>query len=422
MIKSAPSQRPLRIAIFTAFYAPMLSGVSIGVHQRVLWLLQQGHYVFLAHPRIDNQYPKTIRNRSSMPGIADLKPFTSLSSYAYPTQPLVFEKTAPEAKNYRYWSDTKLLEEFEPNVVVVEEAAEMRGICSLGLGGYGRPVGVEYAKRLQIPAISLFHTDWASYAQSYIGSCFMPLVRPFLAFFVRQFTRAYTVNFFPSRLMLEKYQDLGVEAAEYLPFQGIDCQKFNPENIRYNPIPEDPRPVLLYVGRLAQEKNVTHLLTAFSRIVVNIPNAHLVIVGSGPEEDLIRQQAQMFNSHRITVWGESSGKELLGWYARADLFINPSLTENFCTTNMEALASGTPVVAADAGGNSEQIIPGRNGFLSKPNDPRDLADRAISILQTSALRTTMGQQARTYALEFDWAECMKKFEERIYQLAASNPS
>lgn len=416
------SRNPLRIAVFTAFYAPILSGVSIGVHQRIRWLLQQGHHVFLAHPKIDDQYPDAIRNRSSIPGLSDFMSFSSFTSYAYPTKPLIFEKTAPEAQHYHYWSDTKLLEEFKPDVVVVEEAVEMRGVCSLGLGGYGRPVATEYAKRSQIPVISLFHTDWASYAQSYIGSWFMPLVRRFISPFVRQFARAYTMNFFPSRLMLRKYQDLGVDVAEYLPFQGINCQKFTPDNISYDPIPEDSRPVLLYVGRLAQEKNVLQLLTAFSRIVVDIPEAHLVIVGTGPQEFLLRQEAQKLSPHAITVWGESTGTELRGWYARADLFLNPSLTENFCTTNMEALASGTPVVAADAGGNSEQIILGRNGFLFHPNDPDDLADRAIAILQTPELRTRMAQEARSYALKFDWTECMKKFEERIYRLTASNPS
>lgn len=89
---------------------------------------------------------------------------------------------------------------------------------------------------------------------------------------------------------------------------------------------------------------------------------------------------------------------------------------------MEALASGTPVVAADAGGNFEQIVPGKNGFLFCPNDPDDLADRVISVLQTPELRTTMPQEARGSALKFDWTECMKKFEERIYQLIPTPPA
>jgi glycosyltransferase involved in cell wall biosynthesis len=61
-------------------------------------------------------------------------------------------------------------------------------------------------------------------------------------------------------------------------------------------------------------------------------------------------------------------------------------------------------------------------FSFAPMTPDDLADRAISVLQTSELRGKMAQEARDYPLKFDWTECMKKFEERIYQLAVSNPS
>lgn len=411
--------RPLRIAIFTAVYAPILSGVAIAVHQRVRWLLEQGHAVFLIHPQIDNQYPQVVQERP-MPGLDELQSFSHFSSYAYPTKPLLFEKTVPEPQHYKYWSDTHLLENFQPDVVLVEDVAHMWGFCSLFFGGYRRPLGTQYARQTGIPVISLFHTDWATYSQIYIGTWFLKLLRPVIATILRQASRTYTLHFFPSKLMLEKYQALGVDRAEYFPFQGVDSQKFHPKNICYDPIPEERRRTLLFVGRIAPEKNVTQLLEAFEMITAQVPDVHLVFVGSGPQQEEIRQQAAKIGE-QITVWGESWGEELTGWFARATLLLNPSVTENFCTTNMEALASGTPVVAASAGGNPEQIKPGINGFLAEPNNPKDFAQKAIAILKDSALQEAMSQQARSSIAELDWSVCMQKFEDNLYQLVkASN--
>jgi glycosyltransferase involved in cell wall biosynthesis len=409
-------KKPLRIALFTSLYAPFLTGVSVAVHQRVRWLLEQGHEVFLIHPEINNQYPKQVGNRP-MPGLEELQPFPNFSSYAFPTKPLIFYKSLPQPLSYRHWSDTKLLEKFQPDIIVVEEAPQLRGFYSLYLQGYGRPVGVEYAKRTGTPIVSIFHTDIVAYIKYYLGNIFFNLVRPILPFVIKQFSENYSLNLFSSREQLAKYQKLKAQRSEYLPYQGIDCEKFHPRNICYNPIPEDNRPTLLFVGRITAEKNVGQLLDAYPLIAAKIPDVHLVIVGSGPQDQQIRQRAQNFPSG-VTIWGESHGLELLGWFARADVFVNPSTTENFCTTTNEALASGTPVVAAFAPSTTEQVIPGVNGFLAAADNPTDFAHKVIAILENSQLKAELAQQARPSILEFDWSACMQKFEDRLYKLLA----
>ncbi|MEH2146744.1 glycosyltransferase [Nostoc sp.] len=407
------NKQPLRIAIFTALYAPFMSGVSVGVHQRVRWLLQQGHEVFLIHPGVNDLYPKEVCDRPML-GLKEAQSFSNFSSYAYPTKPLIFYKFHPEPLDYRYWSDTKLLLNFKPDIVVVEEAPEMIGYYSLFLQGYRRPIGSEYTKRTGIPIISIFHTDIVAYIRYYIGEWLFRFIRPIIPTLIKQLSEAYDVNYFPSQEQLTKYKLMAAQRVEYLPYQGVDCEKFHPRNICYNPIPNDQRPTLLFVGRISAEKNVKQLLDAFVLIAAKIPDVHLVIVGSGPQDKEIRRRAKKFESG-ITIWGESHGTELLGWFARADVFVNASVTENFCTTNMEALASGIPVVAAYAGGNPEQIIPGINGFLTEPNNPKDFAMKVITILENPALREEMSRQARLYIQKFDWSLCMEKFEEKLYQ-------
>jgi glycosyltransferase involved in cell wall biosynthesis len=408
---------PLRVAIFTGLFAPFLTGVSVAVHQRVRWLLEQGHEVFLIHPEINEKYPKSVGKRP-MPGLDELKVFPKFSSYAFPTQPLIFYKSLPQPLHYGYWSDTKLLEKFQPDIVVVEEAAQMRGFYSLLLEGYGRPVGSEYGKRTGTPTISLFHTDIAAYIRYYLGNQIYSFVRPVIPTVIKRFTDAYDITFFSSREQLAKYTELKCQRGQYLPYQGIDCQKFHPRNICHDPIPGDDRPTLLFVGRITAEKNVTQLIDAFPIIAAKIPNVHLVLVGSGPQDEEVRQRAKQFDG--ITIWGESHGTELLGWYARADIFVNPSVTENFCTTTNEALASGTPVVAALAPSTSEQVIPGINGFLAEPNNPTDFANKAIAILENPTLKEEMTKQARPSIIEFDWSTCMSKFEDKLYELVLLN--
>ncbi|MEH2152472.1 glycosyltransferase [Nostoc sp.] len=408
------TKQKLRIALFTGLYAPFLTGVSVAVHQRVRWLLEQGHEVFLIHPQINDRYPKNVGDRP-MPGLEEIQSFPNFSAYAFPTEPLVFYKSLPQPLSHRHWSDTKLLEKFKPDIIVVEEAAQMRGLYSFFLQGYGRPVGTQYAKRTGTPIISLFHTDIVAYIKYYFGERFFNLVRPIVPVLVKQFSESYDFNYFSSKEQLTKYEELKCQRAEYVAYQGIDCEKFHPRNICYDPIPNDNRPTLLFVGRITPEKNVNQLLDIFPVIAAKIPDVHLVIVGSGPLDEEIRERAKKFGSG-VTVWGESHGTELLGWFARADVFVNPSVTENFCTTNNEALASGTPLVAVVAPSTSEQVFPGRNGFLAQPNNPTDFAQKVIAILENPDLKADMTRQARPSILDFDWSACMQKFEEKLYQI------
>ena len=76
------NKKPLRIALFTGLYAPFLTGVSVAVHQRVHWLLKQGHEVFLIHPEINDQYPPQVGKRP-MSGIEELETFINSVNMIY---------------------------------------------------------------------------------------------------------------------------------------------------------------------------------------------------------------------------------------------------------------------------------------------------------------------------------------------------
>lgn len=410
----------MRIALFTFSYAPFMTGIATGAHTRVKALLSLGHEVFLIHPQADAQYAQDVHRRT-MCGLDEFAGNPRFTSATYPTKPHPFFRCHPEPRSHRHWSDTALLDRYQPDVILVDEASGMRGFSSVFLGGYGRPVAAEYSARTGVPAFHLFETDWFAYAERYFGRWLTALGRPVLVPLVRRFNGNYVSTFFPSRMLFDKYQNYGAVPSDYVPFHGVDCSQFHPGCRQHNPIPQDHRPTLLFVGRMAREKGIGELFEVIQHVRKQVPDAQLVIVGGGgPDKERIRAAAAKHVPY-CTFWGESFGDQLKGWYARADVFVNPSATENFCTTNLEALASGTPVVLAAAGGNLEQVENGVNGYLVPPRDPVAMAARVVEILQSSALQQSMSQNARDFALRFDVLECGRHLEAALRQRLPSRP-
>ena len=406
--------RRLRISYIASSYMPFLNGVSFAVHRRARWLLRRGHHVQLMRPQINDQFASEVHQRD-MPDVRELAAFPEFYDAPYPALPHPFSQTYPVPKSFRHWNVDELLAEFQPDVILLEDLPSLVGLSSPLGGGYRRPIATAYARRAHIPTVTLIETDWLKYAATYFGRVPLAMARPFLWPLFHWVFRAYDRHFYSARSVLEEAVRFGICNAEVLAFHGVMADEYVPQNRRFDPIPNDPRPILLFVGRLVPEKNVTELLDAFAHIHRRFPEAHLVIVGSGPLEHRLRERAQVFGSS-VSFVGEAFRETLKGWYARADLLVNPSTSETFCTTNIEALASGTPVIAAASGGNLEQIIDGQNGLLARPNDPRDLSEKIIGLLADPARLVTLSAQARDSVLHLDWNSCCERLEAKLLEL------
>lgn len=411
-----PDTHPLRIAVITFSYAPAMTGIATGLHGRVRALLKRGHHVFLIRPAIDGQYADAVRFRR-MPGVEEFRDCRHFSTATYPTRPHPLQASHPEPRGWRHWSDTALLTPFRPDVVVIEDAAGLAGFSSLNWGGYGKPVGAEYAAAAGVPAVALFETDYWRYGERYLGRLALRVALRALRGPYLRHCRAYATTFFPSRALLERYRTIGCWPSDFLAFHGVDCEEFRPENMRFDPISADRRPLLLFVGRIVREKSLSVLSRAFGVVLREVPDAHLAVVGTGPALPSLRCELARYG-RSVTVWGESFGDPLKGLYARADAFVNPSASENFCTTNLEALASGTPVIAADAGGNGEQVAHGVNGFLAPTDDPVGVATAAVRVLRSAALRAKLSAAARQSALAYDTDACAARLEAALRQVIA----
>ncbi|MEI6101429.1 MAG: glycosyltransferase family 1 protein, partial [Eubacteriales bacterium] len=184
--------------------------------------------------------------------------------------------------------------------------------------------------------------------------------------------------------------------------RGIDAKNFHPQK-RNNELRRklgiEAKTAFLYVGRIAIEKDLDVLCKSYRSIHKKFGNsAALVITGDGPYLERCRQILP-----RGTVFtGFKTGQELAEIYASCDLFVCPSSTETFGNVILEAMASGLPVIGADAGGVGELIVNNSNGLSFKKKSEKELTDCMERLLLDKYLRETLAGNGRLFANNRSW--------------------
>jgi glycosyltransferase involved in cell wall biosynthesis len=165
------------------------------------------------------------------------------------------------------------------------------------------------------------------------------------------------------------------------------------ENLR---IPGDAR-VLLYVGRLAKEKNLDLLLDAFAQILSSAGNVYLVIAGSGNNAARLKGRTeQLCIDEFVRYTGFLDRTRLDPLYKAADVFVYPSMTETQGLAVGEALAAGTPCVVVNGGGAPETVTNGVDGFTVR-DDVQEFASAVLKLLDDDILRRKFSEAGRRNA-------------------------
>jgi glycosyltransferase involved in cell wall biosynthesis len=235
----------------------------------------------------------------------------------------------------------------------------------------------------------------------------------------------YSVSSY-NRHMLERLVHHKVDC-EVLPM-GIDTYYYenssDPATLR-NELNLPTGKIILYVGKLNEKKGVIYLLKAFHSIAQEQSDSHLVIVGTGLLDKALRREAQRLKlESRITFAGQQGKETVKNFFHMADLVVVPSIidstgeTEGLPVVLLEALACGKPVVATRVAGATDVIFDGHNGFLAKPEDGKDLADKMVKALNTDA--ATLSQNARESVQQYDWEMIGKNYRDRILALFAGD--
>jgi len=179
--------------------------------------------------------------------------------------------------------------------------------------------------------------------------------------------------------------------------------------------------VLLYVGRLAKEKNIYFLLRSFLFIHRQKPKTHFFLVGSGMEEERIRAYARRKHvAEFVHILTDRTPQNIEDAYGAADVFMYASQTETFGRVLAEAMAAGLPIVALNGLSINDLITDGMTGIKVYKKSTRVFANRVLEVLDDPVKAASMGGQAREYACEnFDNRVSWSKLKE-VYDVVAAH--
>ena len=377
------SSSPLRIAVVTETYPPDINGVAYTLSKTVEGLKGRGHALWLIRPRQNKDAG------ASGPSLADETlvrgmpiPFYKHLKMGFPAKRAL----------------TRLWTLHRPDVV---------HIATEGPLGWS---ALQAAKKLKLPVSSDFRTNFHAYSDHYgIG-----WLRGAIMNYMRKFHNAALATMVPTPGLASELSAVGFERLHVVP-RGVDTDLFNP--VRRSPAlraewgASQDCLVLLCVGRLAAEKNLSLVVSTFERLAVVHPQTKLVLVGDGPLKQGLQKKLP-----QVVFAGFRTGEDLAQHYASADMFLFPSLTETFGNVTLEAMSSGLPVVAYRHAAAAELIRSGENGQLIEPGAEDDFQRAAVQLAEMHTLRAQMGQEARITALGQAWPLIFQKTEKIFRQV------
>jgi glycosyltransferase involved in cell wall biosynthesis len=371
------TRRPLRIAVVTETYPPEVNGVARTIGATVDCLRARGHSVQLVRPR---QGEADAEGREA--GLETLlRPGVRLPRYQELRMGLPAKRALARAWRAR-----------RPDVVeVVTE------------GPLGRSA-IAAARRLGIPVVSEFHTNFHDYARHYGFGVLSRLVAGYL----RRLHNRADCTLVPTRQMRSELAATGFRRLAVVG-RGIDLQLFGPERrsieLRRAWSAGERDIVVAYVGRLAPEKNLALFVESCRAMTAVASRLRVVLIGDGPEGAALR------TVHRDFVFaGMRSGIELAEHYASADVLLFPSLTETFGNVATEAMASRLAVVAFDYAAAREHIRHGVDGLLARFADSAAFVGAAQEVAADAGLRERLRTQAAETARRLTWDRVVDDLE------------
>ena len=195
---------------------------------------------------------------------------------------------------------------------------------------------------------------------------------------------------------------------------GVDIHTF----VQRPPRPVGKERTITFVGRLDRYKGVDFLLEAFKRVLSGNRNSRLLIVGTGPDEALLKKTAVTLNLQE-GVHFKGRQEDVLKVLSDTDIFVLPTLSEGMSNVLLEAMSCGLPVVATSVGGNCDLIRDRQNGILVPPGDVPALSEALMEMLGNRALAQRLGDQARKTAQEHYSLECITDRYLQLYNRLAS---
>lgn len=373
----------MRIALVTETFPPEVNGVAMTNQRLVRGLLQKGHAVRVIKPRRADCLPAEAPRQSihevfgvPLPNYAGLK-----MGLPHPGEL------------------EQLFETERPDVV---------HIATEGPLGFS---ALRAARKLGIPAISTFHTNFQDYCADY-GAAF---AGRWMMAYLRWFHNACYLTTVPDPSLIRRLDAEGMRNLEMLG-RGADTELFHPKK-------RDPALrgawgagandlVAIYVGRTAAEKDIPLSLEAWRAAKEVRPDLKMVVVGDGP----VRKGLER-NWPDVHFAGMRYDEDLARYYASADFFLFGSTSETFGNVVIEAMASGLAVLTYDYAAGQQFIRSGDNGLLVPLNDRSAFINACKTAVQSSDRIAKLGLEARQTAEGYPWQATINQFEQLLSQAA-----
>jgi glycosyltransferase involved in cell wall biosynthesis len=287
-------------------------------------------------------------------------------------------------------------------------------------------VGIHFGKKLDIPVVETYHTFFEDYLHHYLPFIPQFISRKLARTISRRQCNAVDGIVSPSKPMLDVLKQYGIKTPAEVVATGLDDSSFarvDGEHFRMSHDIPLTQPMLLFVGRVAHEKNIGFLLAMHVELIKNHPDALLVITGEGPAEESIKQSIEKLGiSNKVRMIGYlDRGHELIACYKAADIFVFASKSETQGLVLLEAMAQGTAVVAIAELGTKSILIEGEGVLIAK-DDINDFADKVSVLLSDAPKRQMIGEKGRQYAQEKWGAGVLAKKVAKFYKSTVNQKS
>ena len=382
----------MRIGLFTDSYPPYINGVSTSVATLKRALEKQGHIVYVvtvSNNALKYEYDQEERI-VKVPGIP-------IGIYDYRLSRIYPLSMINTMKNW--------------NLDVVHSHTEF------GIGILARL----FAKQFNIPLVHTYHTLYEDYTHYITHGYFEKSSKKIVEYLTKFYCDKTATELIVTtnkiyKLFREKYK---FEKNIHIVPTGMEVEKFFKENVNYKDVDRLKRKlgiqrkdfVILFVGRLASEKNVEFLINCQKELVKKIKNIKLLIVGDGPDKEKYEELSKENGLEGSIIFnGKAAWEEMPIYYHCADLFATASTTETQGLTVIEAMASGVVPLCIEDEAFLSTVTADLNGIIFK--DEKEYCEAVLKLYKDNQLRSKISNQARVQA-----EHCSSKtFADRVLEV------
>jgi len=388
----------MKILIPADLYWPTINGVATFGRNLAHGLAARGHEVMVIAPSQTGKRCKEVDGNYVIVRTASV-PFLPYQNFRISPTP------GREVK--------KIIQEFDPDVIHIQ--------MLMWIG----QAAMKYGNKYGIPIVSTNHAMPENLMDNI--KLLAPVARPINYMLSQYGARFHSKSDYvtlPTQSAIDMFKandriDVPMEAIS----NGIDLVRFqpgtpSPELLKKYDLPTD-RPIITYVGRLDAEKHLWVLIKAFARVLKS-HKAHLLIVGDGTDRLNLRDLAHELDvMDHISFAGLVSEEDKVALHQVGTVFAMPSPMELQSIATLEAMASGQPIVAVDAGALRELCQDKRNGFLCDRDDDKQFAEGLLELISKPELRAKMSRESLAIANTHNLQTTLERFEQIYSDLIKS---